>query len=93
MSKHDVERANARRAVEVSTKRMRKAASIKRGMTMAVKATATSAAIAGGVYAVNKYLTNHNVTLNGKSVRFSSQTVSSITKLANGVKDALGYFY
>ena len=48
MSKHDVERANARKAVDVANKRMRKQAAIKRTMTMTVKTAATTAAIAGG---------------------------------------------
>lgn len=93
MSKHDIERANARRAVDVSTKRMRKQAAIKRTMTMSVKAAAGTAAVAGGVYAVNKYLDKHQVTLDGKKVRFSAQTVSSIAGVARTVKDLMGYFY
>lgn len=93
MSKHDIERANARRAVDVSTKRMRKQASIKRTMTMTVKAAAGTAAVAGGVYAVNKYLDNHQVTLNGQRVRFSAQNVADIANAAKRVKKFMGYFY
>lgn len=91
MSKHDIERANARRAPEVAAKRSQKKAAIKRGMTMTVKAAATSAAIAGGTYAVNKYLGNHQVTLNGNSVRFSSQNVSDLMNTAKKVKNFMGY--
>ena len=93
MSKHDVERAAARRAVDVSTKRMRAQASFKRSMTMTAKAAAGAAAIAAGTYAVNRYLTNHDVTLNGKSVRFSGQNVRDVVGKAKAVKDLLGYFY
>lgn len=93
MSKHDVERANARRAVDVSTKRMRTQASIKRTMTMTAKAAVGTAAVAGGVYAVNKYLDNHQVTLNGKSVRLSSQSVGNVINIANKARNLMGYLY
>ena len=93
MSKHDIERANARRAVDVSTKRMRKQASIKRSMTMAAKTAAASAAVAGGLYAVNRYMDAHQVTLDGKPVRFGAQTVSSIAGAAKTVRDLMGYMY
>ena len=93
MSKHDVERANARKAVDVGMKRSQKKAAIKRSMTMTVKAAATTAAVSAGVYAANRYLTNHQVTLDGKDVRFSAQTVSSVINMANTVKDLMGYMY
>lgn len=92
MSKHDVERAKARRAVAISSKRSNKIASIKRGMTMTVKAAAGTAAVAGGVYAVNKYMENHQVTLNGKRVSFGKQHVSNIIDIANKAKNVMGYF-
>ena len=93
MSKHDVERANARKAVDVATKRSHKKAAIKRSMTMTVKAAAGTAAIAGGTYAVNRYLNNHEVTLNGQRVQFSAQNVNSVVNAAKRVKDFMGYFY
>lgn len=93
MSKHDVERANARRAVEVSNKRSRKKAAIKRTMTMSVKAAAGTAAIAGGTYAVNRYLSNNQVTLNGQSVRFSSQNIRNVVDMANKARNFMGYMY
>ena len=93
MSKHDVKRAKARKAVDVANKRMRKQAAIKRAMTMTAKTAATTAAIAGGTYAVNKYLQNHEVTLNGKRVQFSSQNVRDVSNAAKRVKDIMGYFY
>ena len=93
MSKHDIERADARRAVSVASKRSNRIASIKRGMTMTVKAAATSAVVAGGVYAVNRYLNTHEVTLGGKRVRLGMSTVSSVLDLAKKAKDFLGYLY
>lgn len=93
MSKHDIERAKARKAVDVSTKRMHKKAAIKRGMTMTVKAAAGTAAVAAGAYAVNKYLSNHNVTLNGQRVTLSTQTIHNVADMAKKTKDFLGYFY
>lgn len=92
MSKHDVERAKARRAVDISTKRMRKEASIKRAMTMTVKAAAGTAAVSAGVYAVNKYLDNHQVTLNGQRVQFGRQQVANVVGAAHKVKNLLGFF-
>ena len=83
MSKHDVERADARRAVEVSSKRMHKKAALKRAVTMSVKAAATTAAVGTGIYAVNRYLTNGNLNIN------SSQVVDWAKK----AKNAMGYFY
>ena len=92
MSKHDVERARARRAPEVAANRSRKIASIKRGATMTVKAAAGTAAVAAGTYAVNKYLTNHQVTLNGKRVTLGMQNVRDVVDIAKKVKD-IGKFF
>ena len=92
MSKHDVERARARRAPEVAANRSRKIASIKRGATMTVKAAAGTAAVAAGTYAVNKYLTNHQVTLNGKRVTLGMQNVRDVADIAKKVKD-IGKFF
>lgn len=92
MSKHDVERANARRAPEVAAKRSAKKAALKRGMTMTVKAAATTAAVSAGAYAANKYLNNHQVTLNGKRVKLSSQNIRDVAGVAKKVKDFMGYF-
>ena len=93
MNKHDIERADARKAVDVSTKRMRRVASIKRGMTMTVKSAATTAAVSAGLYAANKYLNEHEVMFNGQRVQFSSQNMSDIANTAKKVKDFMGYFY
>lgn len=93
MSKHDVERAAARRARDVGAKRSARKAAIKRGMTMSVKAAAATAATAGAVYAVNRYLTKHDVTINGRKVHFSTQNVSAVMDFAKRGKDFLKYVY
>lgn len=93
MSKHDVERANARRATDVSSKRSLRKASIKRAMTISVKTAATTTAVAAGAYAVNAYLNKHQVTLNGKRVNIGSSTLSGIADIAKKAKDAMGYIY
>lgn len=93
MSKHDIERAKARRAPEVAKKRSTRIANIKRGMTMAVKSAATAAAVGVGVHAANRYLQNHEVTLNGKPVRFSTQTVSDVANMARKARNLMGYMY
>ena len=92
MSKHDVERAKARKAVEKANKRSRKKAAIKRGMTMSVKAAGATAACAVGAYAVNRYLDNHNVTVNGRRIQLKAQNISDIVGKAKKVKNFLGYF-
>ena len=93
MSKHDVERADARRAVSVATKRSNRKAAIKRSMTMTVKAAATASVVAAGMYAANRYLSNHEVTLNGKRVKISFQNVADIADLAKKAKNFMGYIY
>lgn len=93
MSKYDVERAKARRAVEVSTKRMNRAASIKRKITMGSKAAVAAGAIAAGTYAVNGYLNSRNVTLDGRRVTLGKEAVQNIVGYANTIKDLLGYKY
>ena len=92
MSNHDTSRAKARRAVDVASKRSAKKAAMKRTMTMTVKAAAGTAAIATGTYAVNRYLSNHQVTLNGNRVQFSRQNVNDVVDLAKKAKNLMGYF-
>lgn len=92
MSKHDVERANARRATEVSTKRSQLKANMKRKMTMTVKAAAGTAAVAAGAYAANRYLTNHDVTINDKRVSLGAQDIQGVVDMAKKVKDIAGFF-
>lgn len=93
MSKHDVERAKARRAVDVSTNRMRAQASLKRKMTLTVKAAAGTAAVAAGAYAVNRYLTKHDVTVNGKRVALGAQNIQNVAHLAKKARNVMRYFY
>ena len=93
MSKHDIERAKARKAVAVGSKRSQRKAAFKRSMTMTVKAAATATAITAGAYAANKYLTKHQTTLNGKSIRFDAQKVSDVMEYSKKVKDFMGYMY
>lgn len=93
MSKHDVERANARRAVEVGEKRSRAVAKVKRSMTMTVKAAAGTAAVTAGAYAVNKYLNSHDVVVNGKQVRMNAQNVADLVGAANRVKKMMGFVW
>lgn len=91
MSKHDVERAKARRASEVAANRSKKKAAIKSTMTKTVKTAATAAVVAGGTYAVNKYLESHNITLNGQSVRVDSGTVDAFNRAVKVGKEVLKY--
>lgn len=62
-------------------------------MTLTVKAAAGTAAVAAGTYAANRYLTNHNVTINGKSATLSSQTVTNVADLAKKARGLMGYMY
>lgn len=93
MSKHDVERASARRAPEVAANRSAKKANFKRAMTMTAKAAAGTAAVAAGAYAVNKYLNGHGVTLNGSPVHISSQNISDLGKMVNKARKFTDYMY
>lgn len=86
MSKHDIERAKARRASEVGAKRMQKKASIKRTMTMTVKTAVGTAAVAGGAYAVNK-------ALGKRGVNVSTKNIGDLADLVKKGKDLLGYLY
>lgn len=68
MSKHDIERAKARRAVSVAEKRSRKKAAIKGIATKTVKSVAATAAVSAGIYAANRYLMNGRVSINADEV-------------------------
>ena len=93
MSKHDVERAKARRAPSVGERRSRYKASIKRSMTIAAKTAATSAAVAAGTYAVNRYLSSHNVTLNGERVTLGAHHINDVADMAKKVKKAMDFIW
>ena len=91
MSKHDIERASARRAPEIAANRSKLKASIKRSMTMTAKAAATTAAVAVGLAATNAYLTKHDVTLNGVPIRVTSGTFGAFSTAVNLGKDLFNY--
>ena len=93
MSKHDVERAKARRAADVGANRSKLKANLKRTMTMTAKAAAGTAAVAAGAYAVNRYLNSRNVTINGQRVQFGSQNVRDIVDIAKSARHILDYVY
>ena len=83
MNKHDVERAKARKAVDVGAKRSRKIASIKSGMTKTAKAAVATAAVGAGLHYANKYLLNGNLSVGSQQV----------VDMAKRVKNLLGYLY
>lgn len=85
MNKHDVERARARRATEVSSNRSTKKAAIKRSMTMTVKAAVGTAAVAAGAYSVNRYLSGHNVTLNGQPIRLNNEQIKKYADIGKKI--------
>ena len=93
MSQHDVERAKARRAPEVAAKRSARKANLKRAATMSIKAAAATATVAAGTYAVNRYLSSHNVTLDGKPIRLKTQNLRDVAEMAKKAKRFMGYFY
>lgn len=93
MSKHDIERAKARRAAEVGNNRSQAKANLKRKMTLTIKAATATAAVAAGAYAVNKYMKSHNITVNGKSVQFEKAHISDIANLAKKAKNFTGFMY
>lgn len=81
MNKYNVERASARRAVSVSTRRMHKIAGLKRTATMTVRAAAVTGALTVGLAAVNKY------SASGKLNIHASQVIDWVKK----GKNALGF--
>lgn len=80
MSKHDIERAKARKAEQVAANRSRKKASMKRAMTMTVKAAAGTAAVTAGVAATNAVLRKYDVRLNGHPVGINAEQVKRAVK-------------
>ena len=85
MSKHDIERAKARKAEQVAANRSRKKAGMKRAMTMTVKAAAGTAAVAVGVAATNAVLSKYNVQLNGRPISINSEQVKRVVKFGKKV--------
>lgn len=85
MSKHDIERAKARKAPEKAANRSNKIASIKRTMTMSAKGVATAAAIGTGAHFANSYLKNHDVRLNGRPIRINTDAFRSAVEVGKKV--------
>lgn len=79
MSKHDIERAKARRAPQVAQNRSRRIAAVKRGATMTVKAAEASVAIAVGSAVVNSFMSG-KMTINDKQIVDAYKTVKKILK-------------
>lgn len=93
MSKHDIERARARRAPEVAAKRSRYKASIKRSMTIAAKTAVASAAVYAGYKVINGYLNNHDVRFNGTRVNVSMSDLNGFNDVINKARRMMGYMY
>lgn len=93
MSKHDVERAKARRATEVGAKRSQAKANFKRTMTMTTKAVAGTAVVAAGAYAINRYLIKHDVTVNGRPMRVGDKNIADVADMAKKAKDLMGFMW
>lgn len=93
MNKYGVVRAKARRAPEVAANRSRKKAAIKRSMLSTVKVIGTASAIGAGVWATNRYLTNHNVTLNGKPLTVTGEHAARFINTVNTGKDAISEIF
>ena len=83
MNQYDIERASARRALSVANKRSQKKASIKRAMTMSVKAAAGAAAVAVG----SKYVNDRLVSQGRQPIN-----IQRILDFAKKAKDFSGYF-
>lgn len=82
MTKHDVERARARKAQSVGAARSSRKAAFKRGLTMAAKATAASAITYAGVQYARK-----------KGVNISIADINNLSSYANMAKRAMSYMY
>lgn len=82
MSRHDVERARGRRVQEQYAKSSRRNAALKAGFTRNAKRAAIGAGVAVGLYAANKYLSSHNVTINGERVSVGQSNIDDLRKFA-----------
>ena len=83
MSKHDIERAKARRAPEVAANRSRKIASLKAARTKAIKGAALTAAATAGAAGIT-YLIRKNST-EFSDIKINSDTVLNAMKFAKNV--------
>lgn len=82
MSKHDIERAKARKAPEVGAKRSARKAAMKRRMTMTVKTAVTTAAIGAGIkIAQEQGMLNMDI------------NSADVIRKVQMAKNFMGYFY
>ena len=93
MSKHDIERAKARKAPEVAQKRSTAKANIKRAMTNTLKAAVAAGTVYAGYKITNKYLENHDVRLNGKRVNISKENLSKAAEYIKKGRNFISYMY
>lgn len=93
MSQHDIHRARSRRAQDVAQARSTRKAAFKRSVTMATKAAVLTAATTGIAYAGQRYLNNHQVTLNGQRVTLNKQNVRDVYNMAKKAQKYMRYFY
>ena len=93
MSKHDVERAKARRAPEVAAKRSQYKAGLKRAMTISAKTAIASAAVYAGSKVINGYLNNHDVRFNGARVNISMADLNGFKDTIDRVRKMMSYMY
>ena len=61
-------------------------------MTKSVKALAVTATVSAGAFAVNKYLSEHDFSVNNKSVRLSGRDMANGAKILKFAKEAMKYF-
>ena len=87
MNTHDIERAKARKAPMVGAKRSQRKATIKRSITVGLKSAAAAAAISGGTYVANRYLSKHG------GVTISPQHVQAAANVIKKGKKFMQYFY
>jgi hypothetical protein len=62
-------------------------------MTLTAKAAVGTADVVAGTYAVDRYLTKHEVTVNGKRATIGAQNVRDIAGMAKKAKDILGFLW
>lgn len=93
MSKHDIERAKARKAPEVAARRSQYKANLKRSMTIAAKTAATSAAMYAGYRLINSYLDSHDVRFNGSKVNVKMGDLNNFSDMMGAIRKMMGYMY
>lgn len=87
MSEHDKARAKARKAPEVSQKRSKKIASLRRARTMAAKGAVASGVIVGGTIGVNAILKRKGYS------GITKEGFAKVVKSGKRIFEAKEYFY